>query len=166
MRMRFFSGLIFLALAASCGWAQFIGSGLSQTAPGQSSPVEVITAAPFSVPANKPAKITLHFRIAEGLHINSHTPHDEFLIPTLLSFSANKSVKVEHIDYPAGIDMKLPDGPKEKLNVYMDQLFLSAQIVAAPGSHSVDGKLRYQACDQHECMPPRNIPVHLEITAQ
>lgn len=164
--MRFFFASIFLTVSTGCGWAQFIGSGLSQTAPKQSAPVEAIASAPFRVPANKPAKITLHFRIAEGLHINSHTPHDEFLIPTLLSFTTSKGVKIEHIDYPAGVDMKLPDGPKEMLNVYMDQIFLDARIVASAGNHPVEGKLRYQACDQHECMPPRSIPVHIEIIAQ
>ena len=35
--------------------------------------------------AGKPTEVALHFRIAPGLHINSHTPKDEFLIPTVFS---------------------------------------------------------------------------------
>lgn len=163
MRMKLFWGSLVLAMAATSGQAQFIGNGLSQSRATQSTPVEYIFPAPMTVPAGKPAKITLHFRIAEGLHINSHTPHDEFLIPTVFSLPSDRGVRLLRVDYPAGVDRLLPANPKEKLNVYTDQFFLEALIVAEPGEHPVAGKLRYQACDQHECMPPRTIPISLDI---
>ena len=48
-----------------------------------------------SVPAGKPGQVALHFRVAQGLHINSHTPSDEFLIPTTFSIPDGSGVRLE-----------------------------------------------------------------------
>src|ERR1035438_5405955 len=39
----------------------------------------------ITVPAGKSSIVALHFRIAPGLHINSHTPREVELIPTVFS---------------------------------------------------------------------------------
>jgi hypothetical protein len=31
------------------------------------------------------------------------------------------------------------------------------------GDHLVEGKLRYQACDRNECMPPKTITVPIDV---
>ncbi|MGD0628297.1 MAG: hypothetical protein ABR987_03035 [Terracidiphilus sp.] len=41
--------------------------------------VEYMYPEQVTVAAGKPSGVALHFRIAQGLHINSHTPKDEFL---------------------------------------------------------------------------------------
>jgi hypothetical protein len=38
--------------------------------------------------------------------------------------------------------------------------------VAAVGTQTIPATLRYQACDSNACMPPRNLPFTLEITAK
>ncbi len=48
-----------------------------------------------SVPAGKPSPVALHFRVAQGLHINSHTPSDDFLIPTTFSIPDGAGVRLE-----------------------------------------------------------------------
>ncbi len=72
-----------------------------------------------TVTAGKASPVALHFRVAPGLHINSHAPKDEFLIPTVFSIPESSGVRLEAADYPPGIDFVLPVEPKEKLNVYM-----------------------------------------------
>jgi DsbC/DsbD-like thiol-disulfide interchange protein len=120
----------------------------------------------ITIPANKPTRITLHFRIASGLHINSHTPSDRVLIPTTLTIPEDSGVRLEEAVYPQGTEFSLPLDPATKLSVYTGEFTVRARITAAPGEHLVEAKLRYQACDNNACMPPRTIPVALEVIAR
>ncbi len=116
-----------------------------------------------TVPAGKPSQIALHFRIAPGLHINSHTPTDEFLIPTTFSIPEGSGVRLESATYPAGTVMALPIDPTTKLSVYTGEFIIQAHIVATAGNHLVEGKLHYQACDNKQCLPPKTIVVAIDV---
>jgi hypothetical protein len=59
--------------------------------------------------------------------------------------------------------MTLPIDPTTKLSVYSGEFILQARIVATAGNHLVEGKLRYQACDQNQCMPPKTIDVPIDV---
>jgi hypothetical protein len=101
--------------------------------------------------------------VAQGLHINSHTPSDDSLIPTVFSVPAESGVHVEAANYPAGAEMTLSVDPNTKLNVYTGDFVIETQLLATPGDHLVQGKLRYQACDQEKCMPPKTITVPIDV---
>ena len=117
----------------------------------------------ITIPAGKLTTVTLHFRITPGLHINSHTPHDAELIPTTLSIPEGFGVRLDGAIYPPGADFALPLDPKTKLNVYTGDFTIQVRIVAAPGDHLVEAKLRYQACDNSACMPPKTITVAIDV---
>lgn len=119
-----------------------------------------------TVPAGKPSAVALHFRIAPGLHINSHTPTDEYLIPTVFSIPADSSAHLDAANYPAGTEITLAVDPKTKLSVYTGDFVIEARIIAASGNHLVQGKLHYQACDRDECMPPKTITVPIDVIAR
>lgn len=125
--------------------------------------VEYLFPEQVTVPAGKASPVALHFRIAPGLHINSHTPKEEFLIPTVLSIPEGSGVRLEQASYPAGTDFVLPVDPKTKLNVYTGEFVIQARIVAVAGDHMVEAKLRFQACDQNACMPPKTITVPIDV---
>lgn len=74
-------GMAFLWLAAAGIFAS-AQSDLPARSILKGAAVEYLFPEQVTVPAGKASDITLHFRIAPGLHINSHTPKDEFLIPT------------------------------------------------------------------------------------
>ena len=57
-----------------------------------------------SVTAGKPSAVDLHFRVADGLHINSHAPHEEALIPTTLNLPDSSGVRLAQADFPPGVD--------------------------------------------------------------
>jgi hypothetical protein len=116
-----------------------------------------------SVPAGKPSPVMLHFRVAEGLHINSHTPSDEFLIATDFSIPDGMGVRLGEATYPAGKIISLAFDPTTKLSVYTGEFDIQARIVATPGNHLVQAKLHYQACDKNECMPPKTINVPIDV---
>jgi DsbC/DsbD-like thiol-disulfide interchange protein len=101
--------------------------------------------------------------VAQGLHINSHTPKEEFLIPTSFSIPDGSGVRLETANYPVGKEFSLPADPGNKLIVYTDEFVIQARIVAAPGNHLVEAKLHFQACDKEVCLPPKTIPVAIDV---
>lgn len=129
----------------------------------KSDPVQYLFPEQISVPAGKSTPVELHFRIAPGLHINSHTPSDDYLIPTTFSIPEGAGVHLEKAAYPAGADITLSADPKTKLSVYTGEFVIQARIVSKPGNHLVEAKLRYQACNESQCLPPKTIPVAIDV---
>ncbi len=62
--------------------------------------VEYLYPEQVSVPAGKASSVEMHFRVAEGLHINSHTPSQDYLIPTTLLIPEASGVRLEDASYP------------------------------------------------------------------
>ena len=137
-----------LSLSALAAHGQGLGAGAQSRPLVKTDAVMFLFPEQVSVTAGKPIPLALHFRIAQGLHINSHTPSDEYLIPTTFSIPDGAGVRLDAATYPAGTAMTLPADPTTKLSVYTGEFVIQARIVATPGNHLVQAKLRYQACDQ------------------
>jgi Disulphide bond corrector protein DsbC len=125
--------------------------------------VEYLYPEQLTVTAGKATDVALHFRVAPGLHVNSHLPKDDFLIPTTFSIPDNSGVQFDKVSYPTGKEFTLPADPANKLSVYTDEFVIQARIVAAAGNHLVEAKLRFQACDKSICLPPKTIPVAIDV---
>jgi hypothetical protein len=128
--------------------------------------VEYLFPEQVTVSAGKPSAVALHFRIQQNLHINSHKPRADYLIPTVFSIPESSGVQLASVSYPAGADFTLPVDPSEKLLVYSGEFTINAKIIAAPGDHLVEAKLHYQACDQNACMPPKTITVPIDVVGK
>ena len=120
----------------------------------------------ITLQAGKASVVELHFRVGPGLHINSHDPKDEFLIPTVFSVPDGAGVKLVSAEYPAGADFTLPADPTMKLSVFTGEFTIQARLVASSGDHLVEAKLRYQACDEAQCMPPKTITVPIDVVGR
>lgn len=155
-----------VAAVSALAAAALLAPGQSDT-PGRSvlrgAAVEYLFPEQATVAAGKPSAVELHFRVAPGLHVNSHTPKDEFLIPTTFSIPEGAGVRLESAAYPAGSEMTLALDPSNKLSVYSGEFVIQARIVAAAGNHLVEARLRFQACDKNACMPPKTIPVAIDV---
>lgn len=125
--------------------------------------VEYLFPEQVTVPAGKPSAVALHFRVAPGLHINSHTPKDEYLIPTVFAIPAGAGVALKDAAYPKGVEITLPVDPGTKLNVYAGEFVIDTHLVAEHGNHLVQATLRYQACDNNACMPPKTVTVPIDV---
>jgi hypothetical protein len=119
-----------------------------------------------SVAAGKRSVLELHFRVVDGFHVNSHTPKSELLIPTRVELQPATGVKADAIEYPAGTSYSFSFDPTEKLDVYSGDFTVKLPVVAEAGTHTVDGTLRYQACDHAACYPPKSLPVQVIFTAK
>jgi len=116
--------------------------------------------------AGKAQTIELHFRINEGLHVNSHEPRQKSLIRTELIEVEPAGVKIAAVDFPQGSDYAFPADPSEKLSVYTGEFVLKMHLTVERGNRLMQGALRYQACDAHTCFPPRNLPVSVDVLGQ
>ena len=119
-----------------------------------------------TLPARHTAQIDLHFRVADGLHINSHAPLEKSLIPARLAVVEEPGLNVTAVDFPPGTEYALQLAPRETLSVYTGEFILHVHLTARPGQHLLNGALRYQACDSNACMPPHTIPVSVTVIAQ
>ncbi len=107
----------FLALGAG-GLAAHAQSDLPGRSILKGAAVEYLFPEQVTVTAGKPSDVALHFRVAQGLHINSHAPKDEFLIPTTFSIPDGRGVRLDGVAYPAGKIFTLPFDPSTRLSVY------------------------------------------------
>jgi hypothetical protein len=111
--------------------------------------------------------VDLNFRVPAGYHINSNTPKSEFLIPTALKMELPTDIVLGKIAYPAGEDASFPFSPDEKLSVYSGDFTIAVAVhplhSVVPGKYEMHGVLRYQACDNTACYPPKTLPVKFEI---
>lgn len=115
------------------------------------------------VAAGKPTVVELRFRVDEGFHVNSHTPSSELLIPTALKLEDAAGVKVLGEEYPKGAAFKLAD---ETLDVYQGEFRVRLRVLVAKGVSTLKGGLRYQACDNAACFPPKTLPVSVVVTGK
>jgi hypothetical protein len=158
-----------VAAALTIGLAGFLAQGQADV-PARSisrtAAVEYLYPEQVTVPAGKATTVTLHFRIAPGLHINSHTPSEEEFIPTTFSIPEVSGVRLDGASYPPGTDFRLPLDPNTKLSVYTGEFTIQVRIVATGGDHLVEARLRYQACDNNACMPPNTLTVPIDVVGK
>jgi DsbC/DsbD-like thiol-disulfide interchange protein len=161
--MRTIAGVSGVALLlAVIAQAQFV-SKTPQHRAAKTDAVQYLFPEQVTLPAGKATAVALHFRVAEGLHINSHNPKDDFLIPTTFSIPNSAGVALDSASYPTGTITTLAADPTTKLSVYTGDFTINTRLVAVAGNHLVQGKLHYQACDQEQCMPPRDITVAIDV---
>jgi len=139
-------------------------------APAQSSKGPSVTFAPVALvtaPRTTQTMVDLNFRVAKGFHINSNTPKSEFLIPTSLKMDVPTDIALGRIAYPAGQDLSFPFSPDEALNVYTGDFTITVAVhplkSVVPGKYVMHGVLRYQACDNAQCFPPKTQPVSFDV---
>jgi|SRR5579863_4731218 len=155
---------ILLACSLARGQDSLSTPAHKSTSKGQA--VQYLYPEQVTVPAGKASAIALHFRIRQDLHINSHTPREQYLIPTVFAIPESSGVRLAAATYPAGAEFALPVDPSEKLLVYTGDFTIDARIVATPGDHLVEATLHYQACDQNACMPPKTITVPIDVVGK
>lgn len=155
--------IVLAAMATATAQGQIISNSPRNNSPIKTDAVQYLFPEQVSVPAGWATTVELHFRVAEGLHINSHAPSDAFLIPTDFSIPDDVGVRLHSAIYQPGTIISPAFDPKTKLSVYTGEFIILARIVATPGNHLVQGKLHYQACDQNQCMPPKTINVPIDV---
>ena len=131
----------------------------------------VLTAAPaekLNIKRGSTAELKLKAQLQPGFHVNSNTPADEYLIPLRLTWD-KEPLETEQIVYPK------PELEKYAFSANPVSVFsgnfeivtrFKAPAAAPPGPAIIGGKLRYQACNNKECLPPRTIDLRATVNIE
>jgi thiol:disulfide interchange protein DsbD len=107
------------------------------------------------------ARVTLELR--GGYHVNSSTPNDEYLIPLKLSWDG-APLEALDVAYPKP-QLANYSFSKKPVSIYSGQFDVVTRFHVPPnaplGPLVLTGKLRYQACNDSTCLPPKTIDVKL-----
>ena len=108
-------------------------------------------------------KIPLHLKA--GFHVNSNAPADEFLIPLKLTWAPGP-VQPDPVNYPKPQFENYAFSQKP-VSVFSGTFVVETKFKvpadAKPGPAAINGKLRYQACNSKECLPPKIIEVQVPV---
>ncbi len=110
----------------------------------------------------------VRFTIRAGYHINSDQPAEEYMIPTVLTWSSGPFT-LKGVIYPKAEPVKYEFSSKPLL-VWSGTITVTSRFQAPadapPGTIKLSGKLRYQACNNNACFPPKNLDVSVPVTVE
>jgi hypothetical protein len=128
----------------------------------------VLTVIPPEKIAGKRGEIAaadFNVQLKTGYHVNSNTPSDAYLIPLKLSWNAGPA-EVQDVVFPAP-KMEKYQFSSTPLSVFTGNFRIQTKFKILPnaplGETTLTGKLRYQACNDQMCLPPRNVDVKLPV---
>jgi hypothetical protein len=141
-----------------------IGTALAQ---GTSPVVTVPPIGTVVVARGGKAPLKIALQVNRGFHVNSNKPLDELLLPTVVHPNPPQGIMILNIQYPVGELLALPFMGNEKLNVYSGNFEVTAEVripkSAALGTLRVHGEVKYQACDNRQCFPPKSTPLEFDV---
>lgn len=112
------------------------------------------------------AKIRAQLR--PGYHCNSNTPSDDYLIPLKLTWNADP-LQAGKVIYPKA-QMEKYQFSEKPLSVFSGDFDITTEFTvpakAPSGPAIIGGKLRYQACNDTMCFPPKTVDVPLSLEIQ
>ncbi len=106
---------------------------------------------------------TIVATIAEGWHVNSNTPTEEFAIPTVLELDPAAARLIEAKYPPHAMKAFEFTGGKE-LAVYDGKFAIRFRATVVGGAKRMTASLRYQACSDRVCLPPNTATADIDVT--
>lgn len=110
-----------------------------------------------SVERGKATRGSIVLSIPGGLHVNSSRPSSEYAIATVVKVSGT-GVRVSGVTYPKGTNRKFSFS-EDTINVYEGRVSFpfSVTVPAAFKGKSIKltASVRYQACTNEVCYPPK-----------
>lgn len=140
----------------------------TSTQTGKNLPANVVSAEAASVEMKSggSGEATVKLKVLQGYHING-TPASKFQIATSLEVEPGAGVTIGQPIYPPSVTKKFTFS-EQPIAVYEDEVMLklplNATAAAQKGEQKLKGKVRFQACDDEVCYPPRNLETVIPVT--
>ena len=110
------------------------------------------------VERGKATRGTVVLSIPGGLHVNSSRPASEYAIPTVVRLTGASGVRVSGLMYPKGKNRKFQFS-ENAINVYEGRVSFPFTVTVPAGFKGktirVTAAVRYQACTDEVCYPPK-----------
>lgn len=144
-------------------WFPFITAVLLTFA-AASADAQTVTGSLGSVSRGGTARGSVVLNIPGGLHVNSNRPANEYSIATTVSVSSNGGVRTGSVSYPRGTNRKFQFS-ETTINVYEGRVAFPF-TVRVPANFRGDtvrvrAVVRYQACTNEVCYPPKTKEITL-----
>src|SRR4051794_32561568 len=107
--------------------------------------------------------------VQPGYHVNSNKPSDEYLIPLKLTWKSTGALEGGQVVYPkpALEKYQFSETPLSVLTGNFDLVASFKVAATAPAGPGVAvGQLRYQACSDKACFPPKTVEVTVPYQVQ
>ena len=108
--------------------------------------------------------------VKDGYHVNSNKPSEEYLIPLSLTWTATGALEGGTVTYPKPAMQVFDFSEGKPISVYVGSIELLANFKVAAnapaGPGIAAGKLKYQACSNKACYPPKTIEVNVSYSVQ
>ena len=112
------------------------------------------------------ARLGLEVTLDPGFHVNSNTPLDDLLIPTVLTLDPPDGFVLAGVAFPDAILLEQV-GAEDPLAVFEEEFLIGATLRVdgslAPGIYAIPGTLRYQACNDRMCFNPTNAQIQFDL---
>ena len=112
--------------------------------------------------------VTLKASLPAGYHANSNKPTEAYLIPLTLTWTGGP-LHMESVTYPKGTSEKYSFS-ETPLSVVTGEFSITTKFKvpadAPNGPAAQTGTLRYQACDNKACYPPKKVPVNVTVSVE
>ena len=130
--------------------------------------LSILDSAKLTVPRGGEVTQTLKLQLLPGYHVNSNSPNEEYLIPMRLKWDAT-AVETITVNYPKPVTEK-SDFSDKPLSVFSGNFEILTKFrraaKASPGPSFLNGKLRYQACNDKMCLPPKTLEVKIPLLVE
>ena len=141
MKKTFFIAILFLSFCAIDARAQTVTGSIGKG----------------TVVRGQAARGNVVMTIPGGLHVNSSRPSSEYAIPTVVTIRGT-GIRVSRVTYPRGRNRKFQFS-ENLINVYEGRVNFPFTVTVPANfkgnSIRVTAAVRYQACTDEVCYPPR-----------
>jgi uncharacterized protein YyaL (SSP411 family) len=112
------------------------------------------------LPAGSTCRVAMILNIQDGWHINQNPPQPDFVNATRFTMKTKQGTKLVEVKYPKGHKINAA-GFDEPVMVYDGQIVLFGTIEipesAAGKVEEFELQVRYQACSESRCEPPKTL---------
>jgi thiol:disulfide interchange protein DsbD len=116
--------------------------------------------------AGKPFRLAAVISVSSGWHINSHTPKEDYLIPTEVAFGPEAWLSLSPPVYPAHVERKFAFS-ESPVVVYEGEVSVltsgTVDPATAPGPRTLRVSIEYQPCSESQCLAPTRAEATLAV---
>ncbi|MEM8993556.1 MAG: thioredoxin family protein [Acidobacteriota bacterium] len=118
----------------------------------------------------EPVRVLALVEVERGWHVNSNQPAQDYLIPTELELVLPENYLEPRLSFPPDKAYVFPF-EEEPVRVFDGEFRILAELTIPPdaeaGKVPVEAVLRYQSCDDKQCLPPTStsFPFDIEVGA-
>ncbi len=174
MRLKIFALACYLMFALACSGGAVTDSpaadadAASGSASPPAPPAEMVRVEAPGVEARRGASAggEVRLSVARGFHVNANPASEKYLIPTELKVEPAEGIEVGAVAYPESLTKQFSFADKP-LAVYEGEVRIKFAFKvrpgARPGAHTLRARVRYQACDDAQCYPPKTVETTVSV---